>query len=354
MAKKSRRIKIGVTPDGKEIRKRFYGSSDAEINDKIVAYKLERSKTANPSDISFKRYSKQWFDTYKANKSKATRDMYDRALDKCSALDGFRINQVTKTMCQKVVSAEWEHPRTAGIVKLTLNQIFKCAVNDGIIAINPAASLDVPKYKATEKRILTEKEETAFREADLNEQDRLFVTIMMTFGLRPGEALALTRQDFNFKTMRLSINKALALSLDNTSEIKATKTEETREIPIPKALKSRLADVFRANSGFSLFTKEDGGLYTKSAYRRMSERILKAVNKQLKGNDNLNMIQGITIYTLRHHRATQLYYLCQEGKISTKQAAAYMGHHEEVFLRTYSHIDPKKENIDDLYRDVAL
>ena len=98
----------------------------------------------------------------------------------------------------------------------------------------------------------------------------------------------------------------------------------------------------------------DGSYMTKTAYRTLCNRILNAINLKLGGSDRVNLLNGFTMYTFRHNRATELYYLCQKGVLSTKKAADLMGHSELIFLQVYSHIDESKENVEEIYRSLVL
>lgn len=352
--KYNKHITIGYKPDGTRIRKWFHSNRKDDLEEQIRQFKNEQERLLNPSDITFGEYKGQWFQAYKSNRSKRTREMYDRILDKLDPLDPYEIRKVTRTMCQGIINNAWEHPRTAEQIAGTLKQIFRAAAADGIISANPADFMTLPKKKTEEKHLLTDKEVKAFREADLCEEDRLLVTILLTFGLRPGEAFALQQRDFDFRTGMLHITKAVEMAQDGTASLKSTKTEACRDIPIPEKIKPVLRAYFRSHSGFFLFTRPDGGLINKAAYRYRSGRILKAVNKKLGGNENISLVSEITLYSCRHWRATQHYYLTQKGIISTAQAAALMGHSEEVFIRTYRHIDPNKERLQEIYEDLVI
>ena len=203
--------------------------------------------------------------------------------------------------------------------------------------------------------LLTECELDALERADLNEQDRMFVTIMRTFGLRPGEALALTVQDFDFSTNTLHIAKALELANDNKPTVKSTKTGVSRDIPIPVALVQQLRAYFGKIKGFLLFTNKYATYHSKSSYTKMSKRILKAWNVALGGDENFNRLPRVTIYSFRHRRATELLYLTQGDNptISILKAAQLMGHSVNVFLNTYSHIDESQENLQDIYEPIT-
>ena len=345
-----KQIYLGFRPDGSQIRKWVYGKTEADLQRNIQNARIEAGKILNPTGMSFKEFSERWFEIYKAGRSGKTREMYQSALSKCSGLDPYPVAKITRSMCQQIISRSWDHPRTAKIVADTLKQIFRVAMADGMIAMNPAEALSLPKKPKSRFHLLTDAELEAVEKAELSDQDRLFVTILRIFGLRPAEALALQPTDFDWKRGVLRISKSVELTSDNQSRIKETKTGVSREIPIPLSAASNLKKMIRKSSGFLIFQKESGGLYTKSAYRCMSDRILKAINIALGGSRAINLIPEVTLYSFRHRRATELYYLTQSAdpgkRISTKKAAELMGHSEIVFLQTYSHIDESREAAD--------
>lgn len=369
--KYNKQISFGYDRNGKRIRKWFHADTKADLNFQIEAYKDELKKVSNPSDITFQAYSEQWLNTYKLNRSKQTVDMYKNALRKCTELDPYRIKRITQSMCQAVINESWNHPSAAKTLALTLKQIFKSAIADGIIATNPASILTLPKKPQSHFYLLTKEDLDKIRNAELNDSDRLLVTILQVFGLRPAEALALQKTDFDFDEGFLHISKALELSNDNRSQIKSTKTGVSRDIPIPDELIPSLKAQIRPIKGFLLFTKQDGQPYTKSAYRRMSERIHKAINEvvikekleELKEEDkakekkikSTDFFPYFTLYCFRHRRATDFYYLTQQAgsHVTAKYAAKILGHSEMVFLSTYSHIDMDMES-KNIYKNFDL
>lgn len=327
-----KQISLGYDASGRQVRKWISADSKTELKEKILRYRMELEQVENPSDITFKKYADQWIQTYKAHRAKQTQEMYIYALRKCEELNPVPVKKITKSMCQQVVNESWDHPSTARNIVLTLKQIFKTAAADGIIATNPALSLSLPKKPQSKFYLLTKEDLEKVKNAPLNESDRLLVTILQVFGLRPAEALALQPNDFDWKNGALRITKAVELANDNRGRIKNTKTEVSRDIPIPDEISAQLREQIRAIKSVFLFTKADGGLYTKSAYRRMSERILQAID-----------VPEATLYSFRHRRATDLYYLTQTTGLSTKKAAYLMGHSEIIFLKTYSHVDEDLE-----------
>ena len=346
---------FGYDKDGKRIIKWFHADSMRDLERQVENYRLQLKFTPNVTNIRFESYAKQWVAAYKGNRSKQTQDMYKWAIRKCEPIFDIPLTKITKTHCQKVISMCWETPTTAKNVANTLRQIFNTAIADGVILRNPALNLDLPKKYKQPFHLLTERELDALNKAELNEQDRMFVTILRTFGLRPGEALALTKQDFDFKTKTLHITKALELANDNKTQVKSTKTGVSREIPIPSALLPVLASYFALTKGFLLFTNKNATYHTKSSYKRLCERVMKAWNIALGGDSNFNMLSSVTMYSFRHLRASELMYLTQgdHPTLSILKASELMGHSVNVFLNTYSHVIEKNEQLDKIYDGVT-
>lgn len=346
---------FGYDKNGKRIIKWFHADSLKDLERQVEEYRLQLKFTPNATNIRFQDYAEQWVRIYKGNRSKQTQDMYKYAIRKCEQIYDIPITKITKTNCQNVIAMCWGTPTTAKNVSNALRQIFNTAIADGVILRNPALNLDLPKKYKADFHLLTESELGALERANLNEQDRMFVTILRTFGLRPGEALALTVQDFDLPNKTLRISKALELSNDNKSTVKTTKTGASRDIPIPSALVKELTSYFAQIRGFLLFSNKYATYHTKSSYKRMSQRILKAWNIALGGDDNFNMIPQVTMYSFRHRRATELMYLTQGNHpvISVLKASELMGHSINVFLNTYSHVDESKEQLQDIYKSVT-
>ena len=350
MMKYNKQRSFGRDENGKRIVKWFHADTLADLEKQVFEYKQKLFLAPQYKNYTFKQYADLWFETHKFNQSKQTQDMYRNALNKCKKIYNIPLENVSHTLCQNIISEVWNTPSVDKNVSLTLKQIFKAAVMDGILVRNPAEQLSLPRKPKSKFHLLTDKELQALDKANLSRQDRMFVTILKTFGLRPGEALALTVSDFD---SYLHITKSLEMPSDNSSRIKETKNLLKRDIPIPSYLMPQLASYFADLKGFLLFPNKRGTYYTKSSYRKMCKRILKEWNIALGGDDNFNLVRDITMYSFRHRRATDLFYLTQQGVISILQASELMGHSVNMFLNTYSHIDLKRERLDSIY-DISV
>ena len=207
----------------------------------------------------------------------------------------------------------------------------------------------MPKYVKPQKRALTALEKDAFEKAELDDRKRAFVTILYYCGLRKGEALALTPEDFDFKNKTVSISKVVVFD-NNTPILKPYPKSDNgiRLVPLPKASVGILKNYVNKCEG-NLFKGQDKPYMTDTAYRRMWESIITSMNIAAGYNPHAKKdriekpIQGLTAHVFRHNYCTTLCY--QIPKISTKKIAQLMGDTEQVVLNIYSHMLDEKENV---------
>jgi len=327
-AKYSKQIYLGYAPSGKQVRTRVYGDTLTELKAEERKARAEFDQRKNPSDISFGDYAEQWISIYKADRSPSTLYMYRSVLKHCRDIWNVKLRKLTRSDYQKLIAQISDRPNTANKLALTLMQIIRSAALDGIIPM-PAWRFERIKDKPREKEYLSDAEMLRIFDVELPIKDKLFVRLIGTFGLRPQEAFALTRD--SFRDGSLIIDKAVGYDGDRPF-IKGTKNEKTRSLPVPEAVSALLALYFADFRGFYLFSDKEDALLTKYQAQRYARRICDAI-----GINNL--------YILRHTVATKLYY-----KVSPKLASYYLGHSEQVFISTYSHLDRSKEptNVFDL------
>lgn len=339
MARLNKQISLGYNTEGKRIRKWIHADSEQELKRKETEL-LRRSGQELQSNETFGNYRKEWFDAYKASKSKSIQEQYTYAMKQLSVLDSKPLKNITRTDVQKIVNTFADRPSSAKLIAMTAKQILDSAAADNLI-VPKLLKIDSPKSQKAEKRAFTSAEKTAVMNADLNPTERLFVDIEYYLGLRPGETRALTPRDFDLKNRTVRISKAAAAH--TTGFIKETKTGETRTLPIPDALVAEIKAYNVQFRGFYYFTNKVGDLMNRSDYQQFSRCILRKINLALGGTSKLNLLNGMTMYTFRHNRATEIYYL---PGVSTKKKAEYMGHSELMFLKTYSHLDNDQEAVE--------
>ena len=337
-----KQITVGYNSEGKRIRKRIYANSELELKVKERELLLNAGSYLS-SSTTFKEYADKWLKTYKINRSQSTYYMYQLAIDKCENIHHIQLKDIRKTDLQGIINQYNDSPRTCEILRTTFKQIFDSAFADGLI---PAFTLklELPKKQRKENRALTDKEKKAVREAVLPADLRLFLDLEYALGLRPEETRALTKKDFDYKKRTLKICRVSSFGGDqNIPEIRPTKNYTTRSIPLSDALILRVKAFVKDLSTDYLFCGKTGNLWTRWEYQNAVRKMLSSISTAL-GYDT-----DITMYTLRHNKATELYYL--KG-MSTKLKAELMGHSEQMFIRTYSHLDNSKEDLD-LFRSTT-
>lgn len=162
---------------------------------------------------------------------------------------------------------------------MTLVQILNSAIDDKLLRENVAKKAALPKRSKAEKRVLTDLEKEAIKKADFTPREKAFVMLLFYFGLRRGEALALTKSDIDFKRQVLAVNKTVVFEV-NTPVIKtgAKSDAGNREIPIPESIKGFLKEFLKECGTFCLFPGKNTETLSKTQYVKMWQRIVQKMN----------------------------------------------------------------------------
>lgn len=199
-----------------------------------------------------------------------------------------------------------------------LNMIFNEAIVSGILTVNPCAAVSMPRNLASKKRELPDDAAVEAVKAGLDQPFGLFALICLYAGLRRGETLALCYEDVDRPHGVIHITKAVEF-VGNNPHLKTPKTAAGIRDAV---LLDVLADAIPEGKGL-IFCRDDGGLLTKTQYRRRWLAYCRAI-----GHD-------ITAHQLRHGFATILY----EAGIPDKDAQELLGHSSITVTRNvYTHI----------------
>ena len=336
-------VQIGYQEDGKPKRVPVYAKTSRELEEAVNALRMEiKNKTFVPKQkIEFYTYAMRWLDTYKAMSAKSTRDMYRNIINKhLTDIHDIDLKDLVKSDVQKIINEKSEHPRICQQIKITVNQIMEASMEDGLVVRNVFRRLTLPSNPKPEKRPLTEEEVQAVKNADFTPKQRAFVYVLFACGLRRGEALALTKNDLDFRAGKIIVNKALSYA-EEGYEIKSPKTKSgIREVDMPDWLMSYLRDYVGSLDTILLFPNQSGNLMTHSGYNRFWECIISKMNAAAGGSEHVKAIHHLTAHVFRHNYCTMLYY----SGISLKKAAQLMGHADmKMIMEVYAHLDEQKE-----------
>ena len=337
-------VSFGYKPNGSRDRRYVYGYTEAELEDNYAKLRSSRNDGTYADDggMTVGEWAETWYDTYKSGKSLNTRRMYRLTIDAYikANIGHLRLRDVKTHICQGVINAlkSKGNYRTAQICRLTLNQMFDLAMEDGMIPRNPARKLVIENKPKPKSRCLTSGELGALASAPLTDREKAFLYIGVYAGLRKGEILALEKRDVNLADGRLSVTKAVEYNRNQAQLKNIPKTEKSvRSVPIIPLLKEVLG-VYINTVEKHLFVDCKGHLLSDTLYRSMWRTIERKV-AAAQGDDGKQ--PHITSKMLRHTYATMLYY----AGVNLKQAQAWMGHADTtMLLEVYTHLDANKES----------
>lgn len=211
------------------------------------------------------------------------------------------------------------------------------AVDDGLLKSDPTRRAIIKGCSPSEKKIkylnLFDLQKL-LRSLDLDSElnwDWFFLLIAKT-GLRFAEALALTKEDFNFEKQRIIINKSWNYK-EKIGHFQPTKNESSnRTVMVDWQLMQQFQSLIRS--------KEDDQLIFFDKNRRVYNSTL---NQKLAAYCEKLDIPIISIHGLRHTHASLLLY---EG-VSIASVAKRLGHSNTTTTQeTYIHIIRELENKD--------
>ena len=218
-------------------RKYFYGTTEREINKKIMEY-TDKIEDGRP----FKEVAEEWWESAEPNLAKQTVKVYKPALARAvEALGDVSIREIKPRDISRFLqrlSAKDFALKTILTHRTVIKQIFDHAVVECDVDINPCASVQTPKNTKKAKRTAaTSSEEDLVRRY---RETWAFPYIALMTGMRRGEILALQWKDIDFEGNMISVTKS-AEYVGNQANIKEPKTEAgNRIVPLLDELKEFL------------------------------------------------------------------------------------------------------------------
>lgn len=299
---------------------------------------VERSKE------SVTDYLVRWLDDTASKKVRA-RTLEDyRALARkhlIPSLGNHALGQLTTEVIERTYSQMTEaglSPRTVGYAHSVLHNALAHAVARGHLARNPAAGATLPRLKQREMRSLTPEEASRLLGAARGTRFEALWNLLLTAGLRPGEALGLKWADIDGDRTR--IQRSLVHLTDGSWHFDAPKTDKARRsIPLPPSTLAALREhrakqnAVRLEAGSTwhhddlvFCTGEGQPLEWRVVARRYFRPLIKSAG-----------LPHMRPYDLRHSCATLLLASGENAKVVSER----LGHAKVALtLDVYSHVLP--------------
>lgn len=343
MAKHRQRVMISTNDDGTPVYQWVQGTSLNELNDRIVQVYVQSGRIwefmQNPqgrqpqkTSVLLKDYVHKWLTTYKMHKLKPTSlATYEKWLN-AHILPAFgerSITSITTDDIQQFLNDRKDmSSKSLTMMKNLMGEIFKDAVEDGLIEKDPTSSrrLIIPSDKVTEREALplADFKDILGHLSDLPAEERRLLALLMLTGMRRGEVLGLRWEDIDMENNFIHVRRNVTHPQTNQPHIGTPKTKSgTRDIPLDPMLLELLAPM--QSTGFIIGGEQP---ITLKHYTNTWNRIKKTVD-----------LHGATAHVFRHSYLTYA-----AGESSDHKSLQKIAGHSDIrmTMNRYVHAQPEK------------
>lgn len=377
MAKKQKsglyraRVKIGVGPDGKDIRKYISAKTKGELEEKrraLIEYYI--TGTGYEEDVLFGPYAQQWFKVRKAPfVSPASQQSYRTALNR-DILPVFELRHLRSIKpldLQQFINGYAGRSLTKiTILFSTLNSIFENACADRILDKNPMAHIRKPKTATpVVRRTLTPDERPRIEAVCATHPRGAYLAAMYYLGCRPGEARGLQWGDFDWSTDQVHIQRDIDYKDGcKAGSLKTVKSD--RWVPIPDKLKAILKPQVGPRDAFCFMGELGRGPIAKASGERLWVEFMLAAGlvvpvpkKEARRYSHHDIRKTwkpiVTPYALRHNYIT----MCWENGIDPYITMKLVGHASiKTTMDIYTHLSDAQMHkakglVDEMFKKTA-
>lgn len=361
------KIKVGNDGDGKPIYK--WASSHTKKGLDAQVEELKRSYIAFGGyvkrDVLFSEFAQEWYNAYKKQKiGVSSKTSYSTMFEKhlFPVFGDRQIGSIRALELQTFLVSKAESGLSKSSMDkifMTLRQVFKNALAQGVIDNDPSAAIVKPGAPEGSRRALTSAETAAvFKVAHSSPDGTLLLTLYYT-GARIGEVLGLKWGDIDFNSRMMSIERDLDFK---TGQIGGLKTKSAiRKIPMDARLCTALQSQMRGQTDYIFHASNSNTFLSRSTYVRHWEKLMQEVYladptiERRRTTDHSNKRRDVEEYAsiltphyFRHNYASILY----NANVDILNAKKWLGHSDvKTTLAIYAHLSADREdkNIEALY-----
>ena len=333
--------------DGKSKRKRITSSDPEILQRKIneLRFSVDQNIITDSKKLTLNDWILIWLDTYIDGKVKnTTYDNYKYAFDIYikNSIGKNKIEKVTPAMMQLFINTLDKKGLSVSTIKkpvIVINQAYKKAIINSIVARNPCTGLSYPKKPPKKVVAMTAAEHEEFIAACPDTTYGNMFVFALNTGLRMGELLALAWQDVDFENKLISVKNTVVRVTERdpnavvkyTTDIHSAKTASgVREIPLTDTAIEILKKQ-REKCQIFVFESTNGKILEKRNIAKALKKILKSTSIET----------NVTMHVLRHSFATRLL----EKGANIKAVSEILGHKSiQITLDIYSHVLPNLKN----------
>lgn len=245
-------------------------------------------------------------------------------------LGGAKLADVQRRDVQRLADellAAGRSPSTIRNALMPLRVIYRRALEDGDVAINPCSSLRLPAARGRRERIVSPHVASALLNA-LPEQDRPLWALALYAGLRRGELMALRWSDVDLAGGVIRVERAW--DPKNRAIVEPKSRAGRRRVPIAAALRDFLVEhKMRARTEL-VFPRASGEPFDPEPVTARAQRAWRTSG-----------LEPITLHEARHTFAS----LMIAAGVNARALTTYMGHASiTITYDRYGHLMPGNEN----------
>lgn len=350
---------LGVDPlTGKSkrtTRRGFKTQKEAKLALAALQLEVESKGFVKQNYTTFKDVYELWYAQYVHTVKPITADNTKRMfkLHILPIFGKYRINKISKALCQKAVN-EWANKLASfQLVKSICNKLFNYAVSQDIMDKNPMQFVIMPKKhknnKSKRQTFMGLTELKSFlneAKSSLHEHDYLILRVLAFTGIRKGELYPLKWSDIDFKDKTISITKTLTI-VNKQFIISTPKTKNsTRIISVDDKTVLELAN-------WKNRQKEVLFLHGKKPLSDREQLVFHKPDNSFLGSAYVNHLLSnklnsmLSPHSFRHTHASLLF----EANASIKDVQKRLGHSNiSVTMDVYTHVT--KEADDKLLKSI--
>lgn len=328
-------------PDGAERSKMFDRKQDAERFVATVSADVLRGSYVDPEGgrVTFSEFAEQWLaaQTFSEGTREAT-ELRIR-LHAVPTLGPHELRSIKPSIVQAWLRGLQRElsPTYVRVILTNVSAVFNAAVDDGLIARNPAKAGSVRPPKLDHRKVQPWPMEhvVAVVEA-LPPRYRAMGVVAAGCGLRQGEVFGLRVRDIDFLRKQLRVEQQIKL-VRGRLVVDKPKGGRTRTVPLSGWVAVELAEHLRRFPA-----GHDDLVFVSREHKPLNRNHINGyVWRPALVAAGIEPGRGNGMHALRHFYASALI----EAGESARAVAEYLGHADPGFtLRVYAHLFPSSEN----------
>jgi integrase len=308
-------LKVTVVDEaGKRIRKTGSGKTKQEAIQNAEKVR-QQYKARSFKKITLSAWLDRWVDVYLKSKRVSTTDTYKSIIKNHikPSLGPFQLSEITPDDAAGLF-AEILRTRSANTARLIydiLSAAFRQAVKSEIAYRNIMQIVEKPKAEQVNHKIMTEKEISLFLKRIKESPFYLIYLLIVSAGLRRGEALAAKWENLNFSTGMIIIAESAVKTNSGSIEINQPKSRQSkRSLALPMYAVQELKNAYQAGKSGFIVSRRNRPVHPNELWTDF---------KKIKLDIGLG---DLTIHEIRHSHSAHLL----RSRIPLSEVSKRLGH----------------------------